>query len=99
MKTVSNLERHLTDTDIANILSCPNATSANKMILDSLIMQMKCKEDLLDLCDQLEKIGVSPDMNNIIHDLRNGTYVLCIPYTGKYLMGEILANHAGKSYW
>ena len=72
MNTVSKLERHLTDTDIANILSCSIATIANKMILDSLIMQTKCKEALLDLCDQLEKIGGSPNMNNIIHDLRNG---------------------------
>ena len=79
MNTVSKLERHLTDTDIANILSCSVATIANKMILDSLIMQTKCKEALLDLCDQLEKIGGSPNMNNIIHDLRNGMCVcVCV---------------------
>ena len=78
METVSKLERHLTDTDIVDIISSPSETFANKMILDSLIMQMKCKEDLLDLCDQLEKISVSPDMNRIIHDLRNGMCVLCI---------------------
>ena len=72
MTTVSKLERHLADNEITEILSAPNAVLANRKILDSLIMHMKCKEDLLDLCDQLEKISGSRDMNNIINDLRNG---------------------------
>ena len=75
MTTVNKLERHLTDKDIAGILSSTNAVLANKMILDSLIMRMKCKEDLLDLCDQLEKINGSPNINSVIHDLRNGMCV------------------------
>ena len=75
MTTVNKLERHLTDKDIAGILSSTNAVLANKMILDSLITRMKCKEDLLDLCDQLEKINGSPNINSVIHDLRNGMCV------------------------
>ena len=75
MNTVSKLERHLTDNEITEILSAPNPILANKKILDSLIIHMKCKEDLLDLCDQLEKIRGSHDMNNIINDLRNGMCV------------------------
>ena len=72
MDTVSKLERHLTDNEITEILNVSGAILANKKILDSLIMHMKCREDLLDLCDQLEKISGSADMYNIINDLRNG---------------------------
>jgi len=72
MNTVSKLEQHLTDTDITSILGCTNAILANKKILDSLIVHMKCKEDLLDLCNHLEKISESPNMTNIVHELRNG---------------------------
>jgi len=74
MSTVNKLERHLTDNDITSILQCSNAILANKKILDSLIIHMKCKEDLLDLCDQLEKINGSSGTNGIINDLRNGMY-------------------------
>jgi len=76
MNTVSKLEQYLTDTDITSILGYTNATLANKKILDSLIVHMKCKEDLLDLCDRLEKISESPSMTNIVHELRNGMYVV-----------------------
>lgn len=80
MSTVNKLERHLTDTDIASILQCSNAILANKKILDSLIIHMKCKEDLLDLCDQLEKINGSPNMNSIINNLRNGMHIVYVLY-------------------
>ena len=80
MDTVSKLERHLTDNEITEILNASSAMLANKKILDSLIMHMKCKEDLLDLCDHLEKISESVDMCNIINDLRNGMYA-STPYS------------------
>ena len=78
MHTVSKLEQHLTDTDITSILGCTNAVLANKKILDSLIVNMKCREDLLDLCDRLEKISESPNMTNIVHELRNGMLYACM---------------------
>ncbi|XP_065910436.1 uncharacterized protein [Dysidea avara] len=71
MHTVSKLEQHLTDTDITSILGCTNTILANKKILDSLIVHMKCREDLLDLCDHLEKISESPNMTNVVNELRN----------------------------
>ncbi|XP_065910081.1 uncharacterized protein [Dysidea avara] len=71
MHTVSKLEQHLTDTDITSILGCTKTILANKKILDSLIVHMKCREDLLDLCDHLEKISESPSMSNIVNELRN----------------------------
>ena len=95
MGTVSKLERHLTDTDIANILSSSNTTVANKKILDSLIIRMKCKEDLLDLCDQLEKITGSPRMNNIVNDLRNG---MCIHTVVNFISKPIIMAVLSPEY-
>ena len=46
------------------------------MILDCLIDRMKCKEDLLDLCDQLDRLtSTSPELMHLINELRKGTYI------------------------
>ena len=49
-----------------------NAKLANKMMLDCMIAKITCKEGLLDLCDQLEKISNAPSMTTIVSQLRTG---------------------------
>ena len=44
------------------------------MILDCLIDSMKCREDLLDPCDQLNILAdVSPNLQNLINEIRQGS--------------------------
>jgi len=55
------------------------------MILDYLIGSMKCSEDLLDFCDQLDKFNDSPDLLLIAQELRKGNvysliYVMVLNY-------------------
>ena len=54
------------------ILSSSNSTTANKMILDCLIERMSCREELLDLCDQLETISTSHQLNMLISEIKSG---------------------------
>ena len=58
---------------MCKILSCPSIDTANKMILDYLIGSMKDDVDLLDLCDQLDRLtDISPDLKHVIAELRKG---------------------------
>ena len=70
--TVGKLLNCISDDQICTILSSSNSTVANKIILDCLIERMKCREDLLDLCDLLEKIIASHDMKIVISEIRLG---------------------------
>ena len=72
-QSVQKLEDKLSDSQISSILECSCPHIANKMILDCLINNMKCKEDLLDLCDQLDRLtDISPDLKHLIDELRIG---------------------------
>ena len=62
----------ISDDQMCTILNSNNSTVANKIILDYLIERISCREELLDLCDQLEKITTSHDMKIVIHDIRLG---------------------------
>ena len=69
---VGKLQSYISFDQTCVILSSSNSTIANKLILDYLIERMSCREELLDLCDQLEKITTSHDMKMITSELRLG---------------------------
>lgn len=79
-QTLHKLQDTLTDEQMCNVLNCTNSDSANKMILDYLMASLKCKEDILDLYDQLEKLTNSPNLLHIIRHLREGMLnpILCL---------------------
>ena len=70
--TVGKLQNYISFDQICVILSSANSAIANKIILDNLIERMSCREELLDLCDQLESITTSHDMKIVINELRLG---------------------------
>ena len=70
--TVGKLVNHISDEQICAILSSSNSTIANKIILDCLIERMRYREELLDLCDQLENIIASHDLKIAINEIRLG---------------------------
>ena len=70
--TVGKLLNYINDDQICAILSSGNSTIANKLILDCLIERMTCREELLDLCDQLEKITTLHDMKTMMDEMRLG---------------------------
>jgi len=72
-QSVGKLQSQISDDKLFVILNCSNCNVANKMILNCLIEKLVCKEDLLDLCDQLEKISNSQDLMAIIAELKSGT--------------------------
>ena len=74
--TVGKLQNYINDDQICAILSSSNPTIANKLILDCLIQRMSCKEELLDLCDQLESITASHDLKVVTNEMRLRTLVL-----------------------
>jgi len=74
-QSVGKLQSHISDDQICDILCSGNSRIANNKILNCLIEKLKCREDLLDLCDQLEKIAISHDLMVIIKDIKTG---LCL---------------------
>ena len=70
--SVGKLVNYISDDQIGTILSSSNASVANKLILDCLIERISCKEELLDLCDQLESIITSHDLKVMINEIRLG---------------------------
>ena len=73
LQSLQKLQDKLSDDQICNILDCSSSHTANKMILDDLIDHIKCKEDLLDLCDQLDRLtDISPGLHHHIDEIRQG---------------------------
>ena len=70
--TVGKLLDYISDDKICAILSSGNSAIANKIILDCLIERITCKEELLDLCHQLENVAPSHDLKVIIDEIRFG---------------------------
>ncbi|XP_065885277.1 uncharacterized protein [Dysidea avara] len=71
-RSVGKLQNYISDDQICMILSSSNSTTANKIILDCLIERMSCREELLDLCDQLETISTSHQLMKVISEIRSG---------------------------
>lgn len=68
---IGSLQNYLSDSQICDILSLTSGHT--QKILNCLILRLKTKEDLLDFCDQLEKIqGVSTSLKVIAEQLRKG---------------------------
>ena len=77
--TVGKLQNYINDDQICAILSSGNPTIANKLILDCLIQRISYKEELLNLCDQLESINASHYLKVVTNEMRLRTLVLyCI---------------------
>ena len=55
-QTLDIIQDNLTDDQICGVLSCSESTTANKLILDSLIQKITCRADLIELCNQLQQI-------------------------------------------
>ena len=70
--SIGKLVNYINDDQIGTILSSSNASVANKLILDCLIERISCKEELLDLCDQLESVITSHDLKVMINEIRLG---------------------------
>ena len=70
--TITKLEGVFTDECIMDILSASNSDAANKILLDYLIKDMSTSEDLLDLCNMLEKITESSNLLTIMAEMRAG---------------------------
>ena len=70
--SIGKLVNYISDDQIGTILGSSNASVANKLILDYLIERISCKEELLDLCDQLESIITSHDLKAMISEIRLG---------------------------
>jgi len=71
-QSVEKLQNYISDDLICMILSSSNYTTANKIILDCLIERMSCREELLDLCGQLETISTSHRLMTVISEIRSG---------------------------
>ena len=70
--TVGKLQNYISFDQICLVLSSSHSTIANQLILDYLIERISRREELLDLCHQLESIVTSHDMNIVINDIRLG---------------------------
>ena len=55
-KTLQVVQDHLTDDQICEVLTSPNHTVANTAIMNCLIEKVKCTGDIVELCNQLDKI-------------------------------------------
>ena len=73
--SVGKLVNYISDDQIGSILSSSNASVANKLILDCLIERISSKEELLDLCDQLESVIISHDLKIVVNEIRLGQYI------------------------
>ena len=70
--SLAHLQQILSDEQICDILSVPEARACNQKILSCLIERVTCEEDVLDLCSNLEKITGSPALVGIVKELRTG---------------------------
>ena len=71
-QSIGKLQQYISDDQICMILSSGNSATANKIILDCLIERMSCREELLDLCDQLEIVSTSHQLMMVIREMRSG---------------------------
>ncbi|XP_065900453.1 uncharacterized protein [Dysidea avara] len=69
-ETVQLLERELCDTHISSIFECSHFTAANQIILECLMEQVNCKEDILDLCERLLRLKNASQLTTITENLR-----------------------------
>lgn len=71
MKTTHIFKEFLTDEQINDILMCKDVKSANKKIVQLLSEKLRCVEDLITFCEQLEKISTSSQLNVVINEIKS----------------------------
>ena len=71
-QTLDLLKQDITDDEMAPILWVDNPDLANRKILNCLILKMKTREQMLDFCDQLEKVIISQDLKRIVDEIKIG---------------------------
>ena len=83
-KTLQVVHGHLTDDQNCDVLTSPNYTIANKTILNCLMEKVKCTDDIVEFCNQLDKIiSLLPDpgvLSSIVSELREGEDVMTLLY-------------------
>ena len=73
--TLSVLQENFTDELVVAVLSCNNVKEANKIMLDSLVKEVKNKEDILEMCDKLGNINGSIELLGVLLQIRNGMLI------------------------
>ena len=81
LETVSKLQEYFSDDEIASVLEEKDSKVANKRMLDSLIQRMKFREEMLDFCDQLEKISKSQELKVITREIQIGKVSTALLHT------------------
>lgn len=72
-QTLHVLQSHISDDQMSTLLGYPDHVTRNMMTLECLVENMlHCKNDLLNLCNQLSKIS-SPSLLVLVNDIRKGT--------------------------
>ena len=75
LETLHKIQGYLTDDQLSNVLSCSHCHTANKMMLDYLINNIKSKDNWLDLCNHLNKLADMPDLSHGLRDMREGKII------------------------
>ena len=70
--TLGILQDNFTDESIAAVLSCDSVREANKTILNTLVETVHSTEDVLELCEQLEKINGPADLFDTLMLIKQG---------------------------
>ena len=102
--TLGALQECVSDEKMCAVLNSENSTIANKIILDCLIEQVNCKDDVFNLCNQLFKINKSKEMETVIEKIRTGTYILCFMWEDHSIeacciVHKVLINHIKCPVW
>ena len=84
-QTLNLLKQNITDDEMACILETDNPDLANRKILNCLIQKMKNREQMLDFCDQLEKVITSQDLKKITDEIKTGNLCVHIMYNAVYV--------------
>lgn len=84
-ETAQALINFISDDQICSILCCSNSTTANKMILDCLIEKMSRREELFNLCDQLQRISTSQQLKAVISEIRSSECFIPLKYVTYYV--------------
>ena len=70
--TLGILQNNFTDELIIAVLSCNSLREANKIMLEALVEKVNSIEDLLELCEQLEKINGSSNLLDALIQIKQG---------------------------
>ena len=70
--TLGILQNNFTIELIIAVLSCDSVREANKTMLDALVEKVNSTDDLLELCEQLEKINGSSNLLDALMQIKQG---------------------------